>query len=115
MDKLQNRVREWIQTAFPDSTWNPKVRALLVLEEAIELAQAFDIPLEKAREQLEHTYSRPKGEPAQELAGVQLTLFATASAMSLSAMDVTERELARAWRHIDHIREKNKHKVKVDA
>lgn len=81
----------WSRTCFGDEvTMDRKERALRVLEEAIELAQAEGIEINQASNLVGYVYSRPPGEPAQELGGVRLTCLVYAVAAGLSA-DVAER------------------------
>ncbi len=49
-----------------------------VVEEAIEIAQAFDITVQDLHNQIDRTYSRPVGDKALETAGTTITLIALA-------------------------------------
>jgi len=114
MDRVQNSLARWLIEALGEETLrNPQDRALRVLEEAIELAQAVGITESKAREQVAHTYSRPPGDPLQEIAGVMNAGFMAAESFRESAHRLCMKELGRAWMHIDLIREKNKTKVQA--
>lgn len=117
LSDTQRNVVKWLETAFPGSSGNMdrRTRALRLLEEAVELAQAVGITRENAFRQVEHTFSRPVGEPHQELGGVLFTALAVAASLGLDAHQVVTNESERAWDRIPEIREKNRSKVKVDA
>lgn len=51
-----------------------RVRALRMLEEAIELGQACSLDKETVHLLVDKVFERPVGDPAQELGGVMLTL-----------------------------------------
>jgi len=72
---LQKLVLTWAAHAFGDVAYDPKERALRVLEEAAELAQEAGVQQSQAIAVLDRTYSRPKGDAAQEAAGVLVTLL----------------------------------------
>lgn len=85
----------------------------MVLEEAIELAQASNIPLNKVTELSLHVYSRPVGEPSQEVAGVGITTLLFAEAIGECLPVLVEREIESFSHQIPEIREKSKRKVKL--
>lgn len=60
---------------------DPGERAMRMLEEAAELAQALGVAEEQFRLIGRHVWSKPKGEIYQELGGAALTLAACAEAM----------------------------------
>jgi hypothetical protein len=72
---LEQRVAEWVRTRIGDAHMQPKERAMRLLEEAIELAQAEGITQEQVYQQTEHVFWRPKGLPVQEAAGVAVCLL----------------------------------------
>lgn len=52
----------------------------------------------------DYVWSRPVGEPAQEVGGVMLTLAAYCNAHDLDLIDASETELASVWTKVDIIR-----------
>lgn len=111
---LQKGLVSWLERCLGKETLlNRKDRAIRVLEEAVELAQAVGIPREKALEQLHHTYDRPKGQPAQEIAGVINAALLAAEALGYDGLDLGLNELHRAEDAIDIIRRKNLSKVQA--
>lgn len=111
---LQYKLRTWLVACLGEETLHSLPdRALRVLEEAVELAQAADIPAEKVVELVQHVYSRPVGRLEQEVAGVLNTVLLTAECIGQDAMHLGSQELTRAWTHIDAIRRKNRQKVQV--
>lgn len=108
---LQQRVWTWLVTAFGGKFLSPQDRVLRALEEAVELAQAADILQEVAYAMVEHVYSRPKGDPRQELAGLVNTTLMVAEAYGLDGLEAGRDELIDAWERIDVIRLKQAEKV----
>lgn len=110
----QSQLAEWLIEALGAETLNdPQARAMRVLEEAVELAQAVGIPLAKTLEQVYHTYARPAGEVSQEIAGVYNASILAAHGIGLNAHKLGADELRRAWKDIDLIRAKNRTKVQA--
>lgn len=69
-DERQAIAGQWACRCFGEQvTADRKERALRVLEEAIELAQAEGIEVNQAANLVGYVYSRPPGEPSQELGG----------------------------------------------
>lgn len=92
----QHRVNAWCAEAFgSDHAASVPERALRLIEEALEAAQAAGINSAMAHRLVDHVYSRPTGELEQELGGVGLTLLALASAAGLDADHTEQQELDR--------------------
>lgn len=84
IDQVQKQIEEWVTLCFgADQLNEPKVRAMRLVEEAIEFAQAVGVPVDKCHQLSEYVYGRPPGEAAQELGGVALTAIAAASSLKL--------------------------------
>jgi hypothetical protein len=77
-----------------------------LLEEVLELLQSGDYPPERVAALRDYVWSRPKGEPPQEVGGVMVTLAAYCLARGLDMHDAAEAELARIWTKVDAIRAK---------
>ena len=76
MKHLLDIALDWARRSFPDEQMkNPATRSLRVVEEAMELAQACDVPLETVQLCATTVYSRPKGDVAQEIGGVLMTIY----------------------------------------
>lgn len=85
-NERQRLVTNWCETIFgAESARDPGKRVLRFLEEALELFQAEGGDMEKASALLERVYSRPAGNPRQEVGGVSVTLLSYCSAAGLSA------------------------------
>jgi len=82
------------------------------LEEALELVQAIGCTQSEAHQLVDYVFSRPKGEPSQELGGVLVTLNALATAFPMPVDYCGEKELTRVWGKIDKIRAKQATKPK---
>jgi len=92
----QEIVRNWVVRVFSEDVCKDTVeRGFRCLEEVIELAQALMISKEQAHALVDYVYSRPAGEPGQELAGVLATLYATAAALNVSLDEVFATEVQR--------------------
>jgi hypothetical protein len=92
---LECRVAEWVRTRIGADHLQPRERAMRLLEEAAELAQAEGITSDLAIKQLEHVYSRPAGEPSQEAAGVAVTLLGWCASRGERLLDLAIREIQR--------------------
>lgn len=115
MKELQERVKAWMAELFPQADCeNRRDRALRVLEEATELAQAEGVPLAKVDRVVARAYTRPVGDPNQEAAGIGLALLAWAAHSAKADLsDMIEGELALAStpERMAAIREKQAAKV----
>lgn len=117
-DETQRVVVDWGVRCFgADHMADKIVRAARFLEEAIELVQAVGLPKDHAQRALDYVYSRPPGDPAQELGGVSNTQYALAGALSLSVAECEAREIARCLsKSPEHFAQRNLDKVaKIDA
>lgn len=113
-DLRQLAVLNWICNVFGEVTTNRRERVSRVLEEAIELAQAEDLPIERARAMVEYVYSKPPGIAHQEAAGVGVTLLAYCGSVGISADKTEEQEVQRITSlPAKHFRERQQ--IKADA
>lgn len=95
-DSRQDGVHAWCVSAFgKEHSENVEQRALRLVEEAIEAAQACGCDLAMLHKLVDYVYSRPVGKIEQELGGVGLTTLALAAAAGLSADDLEAREFRR--------------------
>lgn len=105
---FQGRVKVWLLACF-----GPKLSADLVernhrfLEEALELVQSLGCTDHEAHALVDYVFSRPVGEPRQEMGGTMVTLAALAQASNLDIAADGEEELSRVWGLIDRIRAKH--------
>lgn len=105
---FQQRVLEWVKACFgASSIVNLEERNHRFIEEALELVQATGMPKDAAHQLVDYVYSRPAGEPHQEVGGVMITLAALCSAAGLAMGEDGETELRRCWRKVDVIRAKD--------
>jgi len=107
---LQSRLQPWLESCFGDVDVyladKPK-RNLRFVEEALELAQACNMPRADAHALVDYVFDRPSGEVSQEVGGVMLTLAALCLAQGVDMHTCGDFELARVWTKISEIREKN--------
>lgn len=93
---FQDRCLEWANACFgPFSAARKTERNERFLEEALELVQATGLPSDQAHALVDYVYTRPVGEPDQELGGVMNTLALLAAANGLDMDQAGKRELDR--------------------
>jgi hypothetical protein len=96
LNEFQKIVYDWAVACFGLAHVQDRtIRGMRLLEEALEFAQAVNVPMEKCREIADYVYSRPAGEPSQELGGVAVTMLAAASSIGVHAHDVVQAEVSR--------------------
>lgn len=92
----QERIAKWVFSTFGgDVLSNTRERALRLVEEAVELAQALHVSTGDLHRLIDYVYSRPAGEPAQEVAGTMVTLYAVAASLGVDADAAFEVEALR--------------------
>lgn len=92
----QSRIAAWVRTTFDEATaTNIPERALRLAEEALELTQACGVEAVVLHRLVDYVFSRPTGEPAQEIAGTMVTLYSAAHALGVDADAAFEAELER--------------------
>jgi hypothetical protein len=95
----QIQVADWVVAALGEETARDiPERSLRFAEEAIELTQACGVDVETVHRLVDYVFSRPVGNPAQEIAGSLVTLYSTAAALGIDADAELEKELDRIWR-----------------
>lgn len=111
----QRSVHQWCLQAFgQDESGNPRHRALRLVEEAIEAAQAVGADPKLLHQLVDHIYAKPAGEISQELGGVGVTVLALANACGLSADECEASEVERVLAMpVAHFRARNQ--LKNDA
>ncbi len=114
--KRQELVLKWAVNTFgPDAT-KRRVRAAMLLEEAIEVAQVEGLRADDVERILHRVYSKPPGEIGQEIGGVALCLEGLAQNAGLDV----EAEAEREWQRIQALpsavfQEKHADKIRVGA
>lgn len=114
--ELQGRITGWVVSCLGlESLMDRKVRATRVLEEAIELAQAEGIQEHFVEAWVKRVYSRPPGEPIQEMAGIGFCLLAYAVCVDENLGHVVEAEVTRVStpEMMKRIKERQAEKMKV--
>ena len=87
----------WVERVFGGKSARPFERALRVVEEVVELAQAEGIPRERVHQIVDYVYGRPAGEWVSEAGAVGLTLLAYCRSRGVSADLVEVVETQRAF------------------
>lgn len=92
----QAAVASWCAAAFGvEHASSVPQRGIRLAEEAIEAAQAAGCSAEMVHRLVDYVFSRPRGDLAQEIGGVAVTMLALANAAGLSAADEEDREINR--------------------
>lgn len=116
MNALHILILDWGKRCFgAEHMANRRLRALRLVEEAIELAQASNVDPEQLHSLIKSTYSRPVGDPYQELGGVVLTAASYAASQFSQDIDLvllaeTRRVLSKPT---EHFRSRNQEKLEL--
>ncbi len=106
-EAFQARVQPWMMACFgPEISGDRVERGDRLLEEVLELLQSGGYDPARVAALRDYVWSRPAGEPAQEVGGVQVTLAAYCLAHALDMHEAGETELARIWTKVEKIRAK---------
>lgn len=109
----QERVDRWMQECFgPTISADVTERNHRLLEEALELVQCNGCTASEAHQLVDYVFSRPIGDPAQEVGGVMVCLAALCTAAALDMRACGETELDRVWTMVERIRAKQAAKPK---
>jgi len=93
---FQARVGGWMEKCFTPGVVNDGLeRCDRFIEEALELVQAKDYSAARAHALVDYVFARPKGETAQEVGGVMVTLAAACNVFGVDIALAAESELAR--------------------
>ena len=98
--ELQRAVRRWvIEHLGIEVADNKYVRCSRFCEESLELLQSLDYPKEDIYKLIDYVYSRPVGEPFQEVGGVTITLnsLCSCTGVEIDIEDAGSIELERIW------------------
>lgn len=95
--------------------WGPEAmvlreRTMRSLEEQIELAQAVGLTEDEVKQIVRYVFSRPPGEPGQEIAGSLITLFAMAQALGVDSYTLMMKEINKVIANRNEYAEKHKNK-----
>lgn len=113
---LQARVGQWVHRAFGSFiATNRQERALRIVEEAIELAQAEGVHDDYIERIMIRVYDRPVGSAPAEAGGVGVTFLAYCDALGDDYKKLIENELRRINKPevLEKCRTKQKEKVSV--
>ena len=112
-ESFQQRVAPWMQECFgPEISADVVERCDRYTEESLELVQSLGYTRDRVDIIADYVFSRPLGEPAQEVGGARVTLAALCLAVGLNQDECAETELARIWGKISAIRAKQATKPK---
>lgn len=112
---LYHIIFDWGVRCFGDEHMrNPRIRALRLVEEAIELCQAVGVDQAMVAKQVSEVYARPHGDKFQELGGVMVTTIAFAMCVGLNPDTVLEAEVRRCLSKTpEEFAKRNKAKMQI--
>jgi len=111
-DLRQRAVATWATETFGAARMALPERCARFIEEALELVQACGMPRADVGRVVEYVFSRPAGEPAQEVGGVGITLLALCEVAGVSADAAEEAELRRVQaKSVEHFRARHNAKA----
>jgi hypothetical protein len=112
--RRQSIVLSWVKRVFGNEiAASPQERAMRLLEEATEAAQAIGVSWKTASDIVTYVFSRPSGDVRLELGGVAVTLMAFCEAIGVNVEDVERDELERAL-SLDEEKIFAKHRAKIE-
>jgi NTP pyrophosphatase (non-canonical NTP hydrolase) len=88
-------ILEWAAATFGRIALHKEERVLRFIEEAVELAQANDLPVDKLHAVVDYVYAKPKGDVTKEAGAVGTTLLALCELHNISADDAERNEAER--------------------
>jgi hypothetical protein len=95
-DTVSRIIWEWGCRCFGEEHMlDRKARALRLVEEAIELAQAMEVPEQQIQKLTSVVYKRPVGEPAREIGGVFVTAILMSQCLGWQPQTMIELEVCR--------------------
>ncbi|BAQ50368.1 hypothetical protein [Methylobacterium aquaticum] len=94
---FQARVYSHLTAVTADDPTDLAERIARFFEEGTELVQSLGLAYGDAQAVVDYVYSRPAGEPRQELGGTMTTLASLATLAGHDMMACGEEELARTW------------------
>ena len=111
----QSKIFKWVKALMgEEGAKNSKERAMRLLEEATEVAQAEGITIDECHNLIGHVYRKPVGEPFQEAGGVAITFGAYCAVKGFDPDEVEQVELDRLYsKPIEYY--KARHQKKVEA
>jgi len=113
IEQYQSRIARWVLSTLGEECFANKLeRALRVVEETVELAQAVGVDPEQLHRLVDYVYERPKGVTSQELAGIMVTLCAMATSLGvkLEAASLQEADRIETPEIVDKVRRRQTEK-----
>jgi hypothetical protein len=107
LDGFQGSCRNWVVACMGEAAAQNKVeRNFRFVEEAVELVQSCGCSKDDVLKIVDYVFSRPIGEPAQEVGGTMTTLASLCNAHGIDLEHAAVEELRRCWTRVDEIRAK---------
>lgn len=98
LDAVQSNLGQWVARTFGARLRADRhERAMRLLEEAVEVAQAEGVRPDEVERLVAHVYAKPAGDARSEAGAVGVTWLAYCDAVGAPAADLLEAELARVY------------------
>ena len=112
MNEHYDNAMDWAANAFGTAQMlSPQIRSLRAFEEIAEFAQCVGVPQEKLYLVIDTVFSRPRGDPQQELGGVMMTAILLCMACCADPDRVFLDELERVRKMpLEHFTKRNQEK-----
>ena len=108
MRQLQTETAEWMTRALgPGIRDDKRERVLRFLEEALELCQVCELPIEAIHNMIDYTYNRPVGEIKDEVGGVLICLAALCNANDVDMQTAVSVRMRLCYQNMEAIRLKH--------
>lgn len=101
--RRQSVVIWWARRMFGSNTLKFTERAMRVVEEAIEVAQAVGVPVNTVERIVHRVYTKAAGEVVEELGGLLVTTLALAEVLNKDADELERDELERILSLPEHL------------
>jgi hypothetical protein len=114
MSAYQAETAAWMNACFGEEVAADRTERIhRFLEEALELAQSLRCTPAEAHQLVDYVFSRPAGDPYQEVGGTLVTLAALCHANNIDLNAAGQVELSRVWTRMPQIRAKHRAKPKM--
>lgn len=101
---FQEKIADWMRQCFGEII--PEERNHRFLEESLELVQSVGVSKEDVLKLVDYVYSRPQGQPTQEVGGVMVTLAGLCEAHRINLTEAMKLAVDECWMKFDRIRAK---------
>lgn len=114
MKHLLKIAHDWAVRCFGTQMTDMPTRSIRIVEEAIELCQAYGVERDVVADVLVNVYARPVGKVEQEMGGVLMTAYLMCEARGWNPEDIFVTELRRVLaKTTKHFEDRNAEKITI--